>query len=124
MLEQLRVDQLMVLASVRLLPAADLTKVDAVAEQQVKRAPAHRPGCECLPTDPHIPNPVVLDLTSSMIKGGKKREEEEEEEELRPPGPKQHVAAMLHSRIYTGGAGAKKRLKGGFRNVVYHDAAD
>jgi hypothetical protein len=68
---------------------------------------------------PRIPNTKVLDFASAMVKGGAKKEEEE----LRPPWTKEHVAAILHSRIYTGGAGAKKRLKAGTRNIVYHDAA-
>lgn len=68
---------------------------------------------------PRIPNTVVLDFCGATIKTTKKKEEEE----LRPPWSKEHLAAILHSRIYTGGAGPKKRLKESVRPAVYHDGA-
>jgi catechol 2,3-dioxygenase-like lactoylglutathione lyase family enzyme len=68
---------------------------------------------------PRIPNTKVLDFKGALI--GTNRSNEDEDR--RPPWRLEHMIEMLHSRLYTGGGGSKRRLKQDRMPAVFHDAA-
>ena len=68
---------------------------------------------------PRIPNTVVLDFAAATV-----AIKEEDSTELRPPWTRPHMEILFASPIYTGGGGAKRRLRvDGKTCEIYHDAA-
>jgi hypothetical protein len=68
---------------------------------------------------PRIPNTVVLDFASATV-----AIKEEDSTELRPPWTRSHMEILFASPLYTGGGGAKRRLRADCKmREIYHDAA-
>jgi hypothetical protein len=68
---------------------------------------------------PRIPNTKVLDFKGALIGTARSNEDEDR----RPPWTLDHMVTMLHTRLYTGGGGSKRRLKEDRMPAVFHDAA-